>query len=159
MTPLSAQVALDLAHQAAFGALAAWGFGVLFNFDWRSLIWCSALGALALAVRTFALTSGWSLEAASFTAALAAGAVVTLTSRRRGEGADMIALAGCIPMVPGAFFGKAILGLFAVTAPTPVHAEETAIFAIVAMTRVVLTLGAIGAGLAIPTQVSRHRGF
>ena len=71
----------------------------------------------------------------------------------------MIALAGCIPMVPGAFFGKAILGLFAVTAPTPAHPQETAIFAIVAMTRVILTLGAIGAGLAIPTQMTRHRGF
>jgi hypothetical protein len=34
-----------------------------------------------------------------------------------------------------------------------------AIFAIVAMTRVILTLGAIGAGLAIPTQMTRHRGF
>jgi uncharacterized membrane protein YjjB (DUF3815 family) len=150
---------IAVAHQGAFGALAAWGFGVLFNFDWRSLIWCSALGALALAVRTFALAGGWSLEAASFTASLAAGAVVALTSRRRGEGADMIGLAGCIPMVPGAFFGKAILGLFAVTAPAPLHAEETAILAIVAMTRVILTLGAIGAGLAIPSQMSRHRGF
>ncbi len=159
MTPLSAQLMFDVAHQAAFGALAAWGFGVLFNFDWRSLIWCSALGALALAVRTFALAGGWSLEAASFTAARAAGAVVALTSRRRGEGADVIALAGCIPMVPGAFFGKAILGLFALTAPAPVNTEETAIFAIVAMTRVILTLGAIGAGLAIPSQLSRHRGF
>ena len=157
MTPLSAQLMIDVGHQAAFGALAAWGFGVLFNFDWRSLVWCSALGALALALRTFALAGGWSLEAASFTAALAAGAVVALTSRRRGEGADVIALAGCIPMVPGAFFGKAILGLFALTAPA--HAEETAIFAIVAMTRVILTLGAIGAGLAIPSQLSRHRGF
>jgi uncharacterized membrane protein YjjB (DUF3815 family) len=150
---------IAVAHQGAFGALAAWGFGVLFNFDWRSLVWCSALGALALAVRTVALTGGWSLEAASFTASLAAGAVVALTSRRRGEGADMIGLAGCIPMVPGAFFGKAILGLFAVTAPAPLHAEETAILAIVAMTRVILTLGAIGAGLAIPSQLSRHRGF
>jgi len=159
VTPLSVQAMIDVAHQGAFGALAAWGFGVLFNFDWRGLIWCSALGALALAVRTFALAGGWSLEAASFTAALAAGAVVTSTTRRRGEGADMIALAGCIPMVPGAFFGKAILGLFAVTAPAPLHAEETAIFAIVAMTRVILTLGAIGAGLAIPSQMSRHRGF
>jgi len=27
------------------------------------------------------------------------------------------------------------------------------------MTRVILTLGAIGAGLAIPTQMTRHRGF
>ena len=151
MTFLSTQIMLDVAHQGAFGAVAAWGFGVLFNFDRRSLIWCSALGALALAVRTFTLAGGWSLEAASFAAALAAGAVVSLTSRRRGEGADMIALAGCIPMVPGAFFGKAILGLFAVTGPAPVHAEETAIFAIVAMTRVILTLGAIGAGLAIPS--------
>jgi len=71
----------------------------------------------------------------------------------------VIALAGCIPMVPGAFFGKAILGLFAVTAPAPAHAEETAILAIVAMTRVILTLGAIGAGLAIPSQMSRRRGF
>ena len=159
VTLLSAQLVLDVAHQGAFGALAAWGFGVLFNFDWRSLIWCSALGALALGVRTLALAGGWSLEAASFAAALAAGAVVTLTSRRRGEGADMIALAGCIPMVPGAFFGKAILGLFAVTAPAPAHAEETAILAIVAMTRVILTLGAIGAGLAIPSQMSRRRGF
>ena len=150
---------IDVAHQAAFGGLAAWGFGVLFNFDGRSLVWCTALGALALGVRTLALAGGWSLEAASFAAALAAGAVVALSSRQRGEGADMIALAGCIPMVPGAFFGKAILGLFAVTAPTPVHAEETAIFAIVAMTRVVLTLGAIGAGLAIPSQMSRRRGF
>ena len=159
MTLLTAQVLLTVAHQAAFGALAAWGFGVLFNFDWRSLIWCSALGALALGVRTLALADAWSLEAASFTASLAAGAVVAVTSRRRGEGADMIGLAGCIPMVPGAFFGKAILGLFAVTAPAPLHAEETAILAIVAMTRVILTLGAIGAGLAIPSQMSRHRGF
>ena len=159
MTPLAAALLLDVAHQGAFGALAAWGFGVLFNFDGRSLVWCSALGALALGVRTVALAAGWSLEAASFTAALAAGAVVALTSRRRGEGADMVALAGCIPMVPGAFFGKAILGLFAVTAPAPLHAEETAILAIVAMTRVILTLGAIDAGLAIPSQMSRHRGF
>ena len=159
MTLLTIQVLIAVAHQAAFGAIAAWGFGVLFNFDWRSLVWCSALGALALGVRTFALADGWSLEAASFTASLAAGAAVALTTRRRGEGADMIALAGCIPMVPGAFFGKAILGLFALTAPAPAHAEETAIFAIVAMTRVILTLGAIGAGLAIPSQMSRHRGF
>jgi len=156
MTP---QLAVDVAHQAAFGAVAAWGFGVLFNFDRRGLAWCAALGALALGVRTLALAGGWSLEAASFAAALAAGSVAAFSWRQRGEGADMIALAGCIPMVPGAFFGKAILGLFSITAPTPAHAEETAIFAIVAMTRVILTLGAIGAGIAIPQQMSRHRGF
>ena len=58
MTLISAQVLFDVVHQGVFGALAAWGFGVLFNFDWRSLIWCSALGALALGVRTLALAGG-----------------------------------------------------------------------------------------------------
>jgi len=156
---MTQQVVIAVAHQAAFGALAAWGFGVLFNFDWRSLVSCSALGGLALAVRTVALNGGWSLEAASFAAALAAGAVVALSPRQRGEGADMIALAGCIPMVPGAFFGKAMLGFFALTAPAPAHPEDIGLVAAIAMLRVILTLGAIGAGIAIPQQMSRHRGF
>jgi uncharacterized membrane protein YjjB (DUF3815 family) len=159
MTLLSPDVLLKVAHQAAFGAIAAWGFGVLFNFDRRGLAWCSGLGALALAVRTVALAAGWSLEAASFAAALAAGAFVALSSAKRGEGADAIALAGCIPMVPGAFFGKAILGLFALTVSAPGHADEAAVSTLVAVARVILTLGAIGAGLAIPSQLSRHRGF
>ena len=150
---------LDVAHQGAFGAIAAWGFGVLFNFDWRSLIWCSALGALALAVRTLALAGGWSLEAASFTAALAAGTIVALTSpaARRGrrrdrarrlhpDGAGRLLRQGDPRPVRGDRAGAGA-------------SEETAIFAIVAMTRVILTLGAIGAGLAIPTQMTRHRGF
>lgn len=150
-------IALDVAHQGLFGAIAAFGFGVLFNFDWRGLVWCSVMGVVALAVRTLALDFGWSLEAASFAAALSTSSTVAVLAMKKGSGADMIALAGCIPMVPGALFGKAILGFFALTAP---HAAgETSIFAVAAMTRVVLTLGAIGAGLAIPVQMSRHRGF
>ncbi|MBP0651519.1 threonine/serine exporter family protein, partial [Mycobacterium tuberculosis] len=53
-----------LAHQAAFGAVAAVGFGVLFNFGWRRLVWCAAAGALALGVRTYCQDLRWSLEAA-----------------------------------------------------------------------------------------------
>jgi uncharacterized membrane protein YjjB (DUF3815 family) len=40
---------LNLFHQALFGALAACGFGILFNFGWRDLPWCAASGALARA--------------------------------------------------------------------------------------------------------------
>ena len=60
---------LNLFHQALFGALAACGFGILFNFGWRDLPWCAASGALALATRTLAQEGSWSLEAASFVAA------------------------------------------------------------------------------------------
>jgi uncharacterized membrane protein YjjB (DUF3815 family) len=67
---------LHLLHQTICGALAAAGFGVLFNVSFRGLPWCAASGALALALRTAALRQGWSMEAASFVAAIAVGAAV-----------------------------------------------------------------------------------
>lgn len=148
-----------LAHQAAFGAVAAVGFGVLFNFGLRGLVWCATTGALALAVRTGALSAGWSLEAASFAAAFVASVVVTLGRGAPGSAADAVALAGCIPMVPGAFFGKALLGFFVLTGPAVAEPGPLMIASSEALLRVIFTLGAIGAGLAIPTHMTRHRGF
>jgi len=149
---------LHLAHQTVFGAVAAAGFGVLFNFGLRSLLWCAAAGALALGVRTLGLDLGWSLEAASFVAAVAASLSANALRRPLGPRGNAVALAGCIPMVPGAFFGQAILGALAVTTP---HPENAAVIltAIEYLLRVVFTVAAIGAGLAIPAHLLKHRDF
>lgn len=150
---------LHLFHQAVFGAIAAAGFGVLFNFGRTALAWCAAAGAVALAVRTLGQDVGWSLEAASFVAALVTTVVLWLLRRWLGVAANAVALAGCIPMVPGAFFGQAILGMFAVTAPHALHADTTILTAVVYMLRVIFTVTAIGAGLAIPSHLLRSRDF
>jgi uncharacterized membrane protein YjjB (DUF3815 family) len=148
-----------LLHQALFGAVAAAGFGVLFNFGPRALVWCAVAGALALFVRTLGLDAGWSLEAATFAAAVATACAVRLLRVWLGAAGNAMALAGCIPMVPGAFFGQAILGLFAVTAPNAVGAEATIVMAVQYMLRVIFTVGAIGAGLAIPMHLLRSKDF
>jgi uncharacterized membrane protein YjjB (DUF3815 family) len=150
---------LQILHQSVFGAVAAVGFGVLFNFGPRALLWCAVTGALALCVRTLGLDAGWSLEAASFAAAVATSCAVRLLRVRLGAAGNAMALAGCIPMVPGAFFGKAILGFFAVTAPNAVGADATIVEAMQYMLRVAFTVGAIGAGLAIPMHLLRNRDF
>jgi uncharacterized membrane protein YjjB (DUF3815 family) len=150
---------LHLLHQALFGGIAAMGFGVLFNFGFRLLPWCGAAGALALAVRTLGLDDGWSLEAATFAAAIATSCSVSLLRRVLGPVCNAVALAGCIPMVPGAFFGQALLSFFALTAPNPVNADQTIVLAIEYILRVIFTLGAIGAGLAIPAHLLKHREF
>jgi uncharacterized membrane protein YjjB (DUF3815 family) len=150
---------LHLLHQAAFGAVAAAGFGVLFNIGPRRLPWCMAAGALALGVRTLGQQAGWSLEAASFAAAVADSVAVWLLRRRLGAASNAVALAGCIPMVPGAFMSQAIIGLFAVTAPHPENETATIVMAMEYMLRVIFTLGAIGAGLAIPTHLLKNRDF
>ena len=106
---------LRLLHQALFGALAASGFGVLFNFGWRELPWCAASGALALATRMLGLDAGWTVEAASFTAAAAVGCAGRVLRARLGIASTALAVSGCIPMVPGSFAAQAIFGLFELT--------------------------------------------
>lgn len=142
------------------GAVAAAGFGVLFNIGFRSLPWCAVSGALALAVRTGCLEGlHWNLEAASFAAAVTVGAVVQILRARADISQNALDVVGCIPMVPGSFAAKAILGLFALTASdiTPAHTMETLTTAVQYTVRVMFTIGAIGTGLAIPSLLLRVR--
>jgi uncharacterized membrane protein YjjB (DUF3815 family) len=145
----------DLLHQTVCGGLAAAGFGVLFNIRFRPLPWCAASGALALAVRTLALEHGWSLEGASFMAALAVGFAVQLLPSLDGVTRNALHVAACIPMIPGAFAAKAILGLFAITHPAA--SSEALITAMDNVLRVILTVGSLGTGLAIPILLVRSR--
>jgi uncharacterized membrane protein YjjP (DUF1212 family) len=150
--------AAHLLHQAAFGAAAAAGFGVLFNFGLRSLLWCAAAGALALGVRTAGLDLNWSLEAASFVAAVTVCCAANLLRGPLAARGNAVALAGCIPMVPGAFLSQAILGMLAVTTPHPENAVLI-LTAIEYLLRVFFTLAAIGAGLAIPAHLLKNADF
>jgi uncharacterized membrane protein YjjB (DUF3815 family) len=148
---------IPILHQTACGAIAAAGFGVLFNVGFRVLPWCAASGAVALAVRSFCLGCGWNLEGASFVAALAVGAAVQLLRRYIDISQDVLDAVGCIPMVPGSFAAKAIIGLFALTTSAVVNESETLVTAAQYTLRVVFTTGAIGTGLAIPTLLLRVR--
>jgi uncharacterized membrane protein YjjB (DUF3815 family) len=149
------EVMLHILHQMLFGGLAAVGFGVLFNVHRRHLLWCGLAGGLALAVRTIGQQLGWSLEAASFVAALMVGGVVQVFQERVGVSRNILDVAGCIPMVPGLFATKAILGFFALTTPEPQNPDQTLIESVEYFLRVASTIGAMGTGLAIPSLLLR----
>jgi uncharacterized membrane protein YjjB (DUF3815 family) len=130
---------------------------VLFNVGYRYLPGCAATGALALAIRTVAMQQGWSLVAASFLAALGVGIVVQLFQSRIGALRNALGVAGCIPMVPGVFTVRAILGLFAVASQHSAGTTDTLVTALEYSLRVAFTIGALGTGLAIPTLLSSFR--
>lgn len=152
---------LHILHQLVLGAFAAAGFGVLFNAAPRDLLWCAAGGAVALTVRTLCQDFALSLEASSFIAAIVVTSCTAGPLRRvLGSAASRIAVAGCIPMVPGAFFAQALLGLFALTAPTTTSVDPVVLAnTVVAMMRVVFAVGGIGAGIAIPLTLLRPHEF
>lgn len=155
--PESAHPFFFILHHTICGAIAAAGFGVLFNISFRSLPWCAVTGAIALAVWTYCLGLGWNLEASSFAAALTVGAVVQVLRTHTDISQNALDVVGCIPMIPGSFAAKAILGMFALTSTTPAGASETLIMSSQYALRVMFTIGAIGTGLAIPTLLLRVR--
>jgi uncharacterized membrane protein YjjB (DUF3815 family) len=140
-----------LFHHAVCGGLAAAGFGILFNIGFPAVPLCAACGGLMLAVRTVALGLGWNLEAASFLAALAGGVVVQMLPSTMGVSRNALHVVGCIPMIPGGFAAKAMLGLFAITTSHSTATNEILIAAMDNILRVMFTIGALGTGLAIPT--------
>ncbi len=149
-------------HQTLFGAIAAAGFGVLFNFGPITLLWAGVAGAVALAVRTVCLDFGWPLEAASFLAAATVAVCVDLLEdapaqiRRAG---NALAVAGCIPMIPGSAAAHCIIGLLDLTAQNPDAPKETLVMAVSSGLQVVFTIGAIGAGLTIVSSLFRKPDF
>jgi uncharacterized membrane protein YjjB (DUF3815 family) len=146
-----------LAHQAICGAIAAAGFGVLFNFGCRFLGWCAASGAVALGVRTCCLGLGLNLEGASFAAALVVSAAAEVLEARTDISTNVLDVVGCIPMVPGSFAAKAIIGLFALTTSSVTNVPEVLSLAVQQSLRVLFTIVAIGTGLAIPRLLLRVR--
>ncbi|MBZ8133042.1 hypothetical protein CLD20_07175 [Afifella sp. IM 167] len=155
-------IAHGLAHQAFFGATAAFGFGILFNFGWPTLAWAAAAGALALLVRSIGLDLGWSLAAASFVAAasVAIGVrLVNLLPDRWGRAGNVLAVAGCIPMVPGSAASQGIMGLMELTAQAPVDAQATLMTTVEYTLKAGFTIGAIGAGLTIVSSILKRPDF
>ncbi len=132
------------------GGLAAAGFGLLFNVGFRGLPWCAASGALALALRTIGLSAGWRLEAASFVSALLVGIAVQALPSEIEVSRNALHVVGCIPMIPGGYAAKALLGLFAIASEAHTGCDEALISAMENTIRVVFTVGAFGTGLAVP---------
>ncbi|SJZ52354.1 threonine/serine exporter family protein [Consotaella salsifontis] len=149
-------------HQTIFGAIAAAGFGVLFNFELVTLLWAGVAGAIALAVRTSGLEAGWTLEAASFAAAVAVAITVEIADtlpvdiRRAG---NALAVAGCIPMIPGSAAAHWIIGLLELTKQSPQNLEQLVNLTFQNGLRVIFTIGAIGAGVTIVASLMRRPNF
>ena len=146
---------LSLLAQITWGSVAAAGFGILFNVSFRMIPLCAVCGAHALAVRTACVGFSCSLEAASFAAALTVGSLVQLLSKRRGVPQEVLDVVGCIPMIPGSFAAKAIVGLFAVTTGAARNGSDAFLNAAQDALRVFFTIGAIGTGLAAPGLLLR----
>jgi uncharacterized membrane protein YjjB (DUF3815 family) len=141
---------LHLLHQALFGGIAAAGFGILFNSPPRMIVQFFASGALALAIRTAGQATALSLPEASFLAALIIAAVERSLHYFQSTRGSVLAVAGCIPMIPGSIAANGLKNLLALLSANPGDEVLAATNGMKNLLTVAFTLTAIGTALAIP---------
>lgn len=146
---------IHLLHQALFGGIAATGFGLLFNCPHRMIGLCFTSGALAVAVKTIGYDMAhFSLPEASFLAALTV-AIVDRAWWQHGHAfrGSVLAVVGCIPLVPGSLAARGVETLFAVTRQGSGDMDIAGTMLEI-LTLATITLVAIGTALAIPMLIS-----
>jgi uncharacterized membrane protein YjjB (DUF3815 family) len=149
---------VTLLLDALWSAFASLGFALLFNVPVRTLRAVALVGAVGHAVRTALHLSGAPLELATLAGATVVGFMAFGFSRRLLAPTPVFSVAGVIPMVPGKFAYGAMLGFLRVASGVVQGDEAQRILfdAIVSAIKVGLIVGAIAAGIAMPTLLLRR---
>jgi uncharacterized membrane protein YjjB (DUF3815 family) len=146
-----------VAQDAFWSGVAALGFAVLFNVPVRTLPACALGGAVGHATRTLLMQFGLQIETAALAGATVIGFLSIFFARRWRAPAPVFAVTGAIPMVPGTFAFRTMMGLLTLTS-TGIDANASLLVEIsLNAVKTALILGALAAGIAAPALFFRRR--
>ena len=143
---------IHLIHQAVFGGIASAGFGILFNCSPRTILHCLASGAMALAIRTACQSANLNLPESAFFAALSVAAAERVLQPFQETRGSIIALVGCIPMVPGSTAAKGLTNLFTLLQARPTEEIAAATNGMRNLLEVTLTLKPAGSDTELESR-------
>ncbi len=132
-----------------FGALAAVGFAVLFNAPKRSLLGVAICGALGVITKAILIKFGIGIELSTFAGAICVGLLGLFFYKTYYMPMAIFSVSGAIPLVPGVYAFKAMMGIIALSS----EAQNLALLVDIAgnFTKTAIILTAIAAGIAAPT--------
>jgi len=145
---------IEIAQNSLFGAIAAMGFAVLFNVPKRTLLACGALGAMGICTRTILMLFGAEIVLATFLSSVVVGLLSLAFYRFYFVPTAVFAVSGAIPMVPGVFAFKSMLGFITISTQTPdiqLLLETSSHFS-----KTAFILIAIAAGITAPTLIFKR---
>jgi uncharacterized membrane protein YjjB (DUF3815 family) len=133
---------------------AAFGFGILFNVPARTLFTIWILAALGGLVKTIIVHLGYNVVLASLGGASLIGILSVYAALNKQAPPLVFAIPAVIPMVPGVFAYKMMLGLIRLAGTAPVDSYEIILTETVNYgLKVLFILMAISVGVAFPTLI------
>lgn len=149
-----AELALLLVQKGCWAAVATLGFSVLFNVPKYALPYCALIGAFGYALRTALMSGGMGMVSATLCAALLVGVLATILARRYSVSGTLFAVGPAIPLVPGSYAYKAVMGIVMVAeSPQLERSAELLLAAFDNGIKAVLTILFLSFGIALPGLV------
>ncbi|MBE2271073.1 MAG: threonine/serine exporter family protein [Anaerolinea sp.] len=134
-----------------WSGVAAVGFAILFNVPPRTLLGCLICGASGHFLRTFLMQFGIGIAPATLVGAGLVGVLSAYFARRYRAPSLIFAICGAIPMVPGSFAYRTMLGLIRISTAQGASGEPILIEMTTNFVNTGLILAAIALGIAFPT--------
>ena len=152
---------ITIAAKAFWCGTAAVGFGILFNTPVKVLLPVWVGGFIAGLIKFSALHPmfGVGIIGSSFFGAMASGLVIVFIANWQNLPPSIIAIPSVIPLVPGVFAYKAMLGLMKLT--SVIGDDYSAILSTTIYTglkTIFIVLG-ISLGIVIPIQLFRQKAL
>lgn len=138
-----------LLTDALWSAIAALGFALLFNTPANLLPYCAVCGAMGHASRLLLMHFGLSVEIATLFSATLVGFAAFYMARHAQAPALIFGITGAIPMVPGWFAYRAMIGIISFSTNDPADAQLL-LSASSSAIKTAIILAAIAVGIAAP---------
>jgi uncharacterized membrane protein YjjB (DUF3815 family) len=133
------ELAVSLVQKGCWAAVATLGFSVLFNVPKYALPYCALIGG------------GMGMVSATLGAALLIGVLAAILARRYGVSGTLFAVGPAIPLVPGSYAYKAVMGIVMVAESSqPERGAELLLGAFDNGIKAVLTVLFLSFGIALP---------
>lgn len=151
---------LDIFVKSFWAGIAAIGFAILFNVPRRTLFTIFILGTIGGLIKFTALHFDSGIVFASFWAATIVGIISIQTAHMQKSPPLIFSIPSVIPMVPGFFGYKMMLGLIALTSMENTDAYLKILIETVNNgAKMMFVLISLGTGVAIPMLLSRKESI
>ena len=153
-------IIIDIFIKSIWAGIAAIGFAILFNVPRRTIFTIWALGFLGGLIKFTVMHFDLGIVFASFLGATAIGIVSIQTAHLKKSPPLIFSIPAVIPMVPGLFAYKMMLGLIALTSMENTEAYiQTLIETVNNGAKMMFVLISLGTGVAIPMLLSRKESI
>ncbi|MFY9151873.1 MAG: threonine/serine exporter family protein [Prolixibacteraceae bacterium] len=153
-------VILDIITKSIWAGFAALGFAILFNVPRRTLFTIWALGAVGGIIKFSMLQFDFGIVFASLMGASVVGVISVQMAHIQKSPPLIFSIPSVIPMVPGFFAYKMMLGLIALTSSINTDTYiQTLIETVNNGAKMMFVLISLGTGVAIPMLLSRKESI